>query len=37
MLATKDAHSLYEQFGFKALAGPAAIMKILRPDVYQTN
>lgn len=28
MLATKDAHSLYEQFGFKALAKPNTIMEI---------
>jgi len=35
MLATKDAHGLYTQFGFTATANPARIMEILRPDVYQ--
>jgi GNAT superfamily N-acetyltransferase len=35
MLATADAHSLYKQFGFTELANPAAIMEILRPNVYQ--
>ncbi len=28
MLATKDAHSLYEKFGFKALATPERFMEI---------
>ncbi len=36
MLATKDAHSLYQQFGFTALTHPATMMEILRADVYQT-
>ena len=34
MLATKDAHSLYKQFGFKELASPAIIMEIHQPDIY---
>jgi GNAT superfamily N-acetyltransferase len=34
MLATRDAHGLYEKFGFKALAAPARIMEIHRPDAY---
>jgi GNAT superfamily N-acetyltransferase len=34
-LATRDAHGLYERFGFRPLANPAAMMEILRPDVYQ--
>ena len=34
MLATADAHGLYEQFGFKALARPERIMEISRPDIY---
>lgn len=35
VLATKDAHGLYRQFGFTELASPAAMMEILRPDVYR--
>jgi GNAT superfamily N-acetyltransferase len=35
MLATKDAHLLYKQFGCTELANPAAIMEILRPNVYE--
>lgn len=34
-LATRDAHSLYEQFGFKALANPNTFMELWVPDVYQ--
>lgn len=37
MLATRDAHALYQQFGFSALANPASMMEILKPDVYQTR
>jgi GNAT superfamily N-acetyltransferase len=33
LLATKDAHSLYAQFGFEALADPSRIMESLKPDV----
>jgi len=35
LLATKDAHSLYEKFGFKPLAAPDRIMEIHDPDVYR--
>jgi GNAT superfamily N-acetyltransferase len=35
LLATKDAHSLYAQFGFEALADPSRIMESLKPDVYR--
>lgn len=35
MLATKDAHSLYAQFGFEALANPSWMMEALKPDVYR--
>lgn len=31
MLATRDAHALYAQFGFKALASPARYMECLDP------
>lgn len=35
MLATRDAHGLYEQVGFQALAAPERFMEINRPDIYQ--
>jgi len=34
MLATRDAHELYRQFGFKEVALPARLMEILNPDPY---
>ena len=34
MLATKDAHGLYKQVEFRALANPSIMMEILKPDVY---
>jgi len=34
MLATKDAHGLYEQFGFKPLLNPTRMMEVLNPNVY---
>lgn len=34
MLATRDAHGLYEQFGFRPLASPAVMMEVHDPDVY---
>jgi GNAT superfamily N-acetyltransferase len=34
MLATSDAHGLYEQFGFKPLAKPHVFMERHDPDVY---
>ncbi|HEY5808242.1 MAG TPA: GNAT family N-acetyltransferase [Povalibacter sp.] len=37
MLATRDAHTLYGQYGFRELASPASIMEIVRPDVYQSG
>ena len=36
MLATSDAHGLYEQFGFKALGSPGSFMEIHQPDVYKS-
>ena len=36
MLATKDAHMLYEQFGFRSLSNPERFMRLHRSDVYQT-
>ena len=35
LLATKDAHGLYAQFGFKPLANPDDFMSIHNPDVYK--
>ena len=35
MLATADAHGLYEQFGFKSLGRPERMMEIVTPDIYQ--
>ena len=37
MLATRDAHGLYEQFGFTQLAFPERWMQIHRPDVYKKD
>jgi len=34
MLATKDAHSLYEKFGFKPLAAPERVMEMHNPIAY---
>ena len=36
MLATKDAHTLYEQFGFASLSNPERFMRLHRSNVYQT-
>jgi GNAT superfamily N-acetyltransferase len=35
MLATRDAHGLYRQFGFTPLAHPERIMEVSRPNVYR--
>ena len=35
MLATKDAHGLYKQYGFKEIEYPEMLMQIWQPDVYQ--
>lgn len=35
MLATRDAHGLYEQFGFTEVAHPSRLMEIVRLDVYR--
>jgi GNAT superfamily N-acetyltransferase len=34
-LATRDAHSLYAEFGFRALADPESHMEIYNREVYQ--
>lgn len=33
-LATRDAHGLYEQFGFRPLANPDRLMEIVDVDIY---
>lgn len=35
MLATKDAHGLYLQYGFRPLANPENIMEIRNADIYK--
>jgi len=37
MLATRDAHGLYKQFGFAELANPARFLELHRPDVYEAT
>ena len=37
VLATRDAHGLYSQYGFTALAIPDRFMEISRPDIYQKD
>lgn len=34
-LATRDAHGLYEKFGFKRLAEPEIFMEAWNPNVYK--
>ena len=34
LLATRDAHALYEQYGFKPLAAPDRMMELQRPNPY---
>ena len=34
-LVTRDAHGLYEQFGFTPIAAPQGHMEILRPGLYK--
>lgn len=36
MLVTRDAHGLYERFGFTALAHPDRVMELHRPGLYST-
>jgi GNAT superfamily N-acetyltransferase len=35
LLATRDAHGLYEKFGFVPLARPEIFMEINRPGIYR--
>jgi len=34
MLATRDAHGLYEKFGWRSLENPERIMEIVDPEIY---
>lgn len=35
LLATRDAHSLYQQFGYTPLSSPATFMQKWQPDIYK--
>lgn len=35
MLATRDAHGLYRQFGFTEIPNPENFMQIHKPDIYR--
>jgi len=37
VLVTRDAHGLYEKFGFRPLARPDGYMELHRPDIYANN
>lgn len=37
VLATSNAHTLYERFGFKALANPQTFMELWTPKAYITK
>jgi GNAT superfamily N-acetyltransferase len=34
-LLTRDAHGLYQQFGFRPVAQPERYMEVVRPDIYR--
>jgi GNAT superfamily N-acetyltransferase len=35
VLATRDAHGLYNQYGFVPLQSPSTFMELHQPDVYK--
>lgn len=35
VLATRDAHGLYAQFGFKSVPNPEVLMQVWQPNVYE--
>jgi GNAT superfamily N-acetyltransferase len=37
ILATRDAHGLYQRYGFAPLADPARFLEVFRPDVYRPD
>lgn len=34
VLATRDAHGLYERYGFEPIDNPDIFMQIIQPDIY---
>ena len=37
VLATRDAHTLYQQYGFTPLKQPDRFMELHRPDIYSSS
>ncbi len=37
LLGTRDAHGLYERYGFTPLADPARFLEVFRPGVYEAG
>ncbi|WP_076414109.1 GNAT family N-acetyltransferase [Shewanella sp. UCD-KL12] len=37
VLATRDAHGLYAQFGFKPVPNPEVLMQVWQPNVYSAS
>ncbi len=37
LLGTRDAHGLYERYGFTPLADPSRFMEVFRTDLYQAD
>jgi GNAT superfamily N-acetyltransferase len=37
LLGTRDAHGLYQRYGFTPLADPARFLEVFRPGVYQAD
>jgi GNAT superfamily N-acetyltransferase len=37
LLGTRDAHSLYQKFGFKPLAAPETMMEVHDPGIYSRD
>ena len=37
ILATRDAHGLYSQYGFTAVKSPETFMEVYQPDVYANS
>lgn len=35
LLATRDAHALYAQYGFTPVPNPESMMQVWRPEIYQ--
>jgi hypothetical protein len=36
-LGTRDAHGLYQQFGFAVTSNPQTVMEIRKPDIYRQH